>query len=260
MRSRRASALIAIAALLCLAASASAELSRDGDLIVSFDGALAPKQLPRREPAPVAISVAGDVRTAKGAPLPQLRTIVVAINSAGRLYDRGLPTCEVDSIQSATEFEARRVCGGAIVGSGHVTVEAHLPSQRPFAVKAGLLAFNGSSRDGHKLILAQVYARNPPGAFVLTFAVRDRGGLFGTTLSTSLPPSARSWAYLTHFDMTLKRRYRYGGKSHSYVSAACAAPAGFPGAVFPFARATYGFDDGRLLKTTVVRSCRVRGG
>lgn len=70
---------------------------------------------------------------------------------------------------------------------------------------------------------------------------------------------ARGWAYLTHFEMTLDRRYRYGGKARSYVSAACSAPAGFSGAIFPFAKATYGFATGQRLTTTVVRSCKVGG-
>ncbi len=252
--------VVAVALLTCLGVPAQAELSQDGNLIVAFNSDLSPKALPRGTPAPVAVTVAGDIRATEGASLPQLRQISVEINRAGHLYDKGLPTCAVKSIQPATAANARRVCSGAIVGSGHVTVEAHLPSQAPFLVKAKLLAFNGPEKNGHKLILAQVYAKAPPGAFVLTFKVVKKGGLFGTTMSTSLPPSARGWAYLTHFDMTLRRSYSYGGKTRSYVSAACAAPAGFPGAVFPFARATYGFDDGQQLTTTVVRSCRVSGG
>jgi hypothetical protein len=110
------------------------------------------------------------------------------------------------------------------------------------------------------MILAQVYAKDPPGAFVLSFKVKRKDGAFGTVMSTSLPPSAQGWAYLTHFDMTLKRIYEYRGKRRSYISAACSAPAGFPGAVFPFAKASYGFDDGQKLTTTVVRSCHVSGG
>ena len=78
-------------------------------------------------------------------------------------------------------------------------------------------------------------------------------------MATRLPASAQGWAYLTHFDMTLDRRYRYRGRARSYVSAACAAPAGFPGAVFPLAKATYGFANGQRVSTTVVRSCRVGG-
>ena len=51
-------------------------------------------------------------------------------------------------------------------------------------------------------------------------------------IKTSLPKSARKWAYVTHFDMKLRRIYTYQGKKHSYVSAGCAAPDGFPGAVY----------------------------
>lgn len=257
----RAAALIAIAAALALGGTALAlgEVSRQGHLIVSFDGSLSPKSLPRATLAPVAVRVAGDVRVAEGASLPQLRTIRVAINSAGRLYDRGLPYCRVTSIQPATEAEARSECGRAIVGTGHVTVQAHIPTQEPFSVRANLLAFNGPHRHGHKLILAQVYAEDPPGAFVLTFTVERGHGIFGTALTTTLPKAARRWAYLTHFDITLKRRYRYRGTTRSYISAACAAPAGFPGAVFPLARASYGFGSGQKTTTTIIRSCRVRG-
>jgi hypothetical protein len=256
---RAARTLTAVATLLfCLSIPAQAELSQQGNLIVSFDGGLAPHRLPRKQLAPVAVRVAGGVKVTKGASLPQLRTITVAINRSGRLYDKGIPTCRVKSIQPATEAEARSVCPRAIVGSGSVSVRVHIPSQAPFLVKGALLAFNGPKRNGHKLILAQVYAEDPPGAFVLTFTVKKRNGLFGTVLSTTLPASAREWAYLTHFEMTLDRQYRYRGKARSYVSAACAAPPGFPGAVFPFAKATYGFDNGQKLTTTVVRSCRVR--
>jgi hypothetical protein len=252
--------LVAVLLLaLCLAATARAELTQEGALLVGFDGQMRPKRLPRHKPAPIAVRVSGDFKAVGGAPLPQLRTISVAINSAGKLDDTGLPTCRVAAIQPATEAEAHRICGRAIVGGGRVALEIHLENQTPFSITARLLAFNGPVVRGRKLILAQVYSKSPPGAFVLAFKLRKRPGVFGTVMSTSLPPSARGWAYLTHFEMTLNRRYRYRGRSHSFVSAACAAPAGLPGIVFPFASASYGFANGQTLKTTVARSCKVRG-
>lgn len=259
MRAARVTAVTALL-LFCAALPAQAELTQEGDLIASFTGALSPSALPRTTPAPVAVQVAGDVQSASGEEdsLPQLRTIKVAINSQGHLFDRGLPTCRVSSIQPATEHQAKQICGGAIVGSGHVTVRAHIPSQPPFTVKAKLLAFNGPRRNGHKLILAQAYARKPPGTFVLTFVVRRGQGVFGTTMTTTLPKSAQGWAYLTHFDMTLRRIYEYQGVQRSYVSAACSAPAGFASALFPFARATYGFANGLQLSTAITRRCTVK--
>jgi hypothetical protein len=258
MRAPRTLAVAVVVGLL-LCAGADAELTRQGGLIASFTARLTPKTLPRKRPVAVAVRVAGDFKTAGGAKLPQLRTISVAINRTGRLYDRGLPTCRLKAIQPATEADALALCHRALVGSGHVTIQVHLDNQAPFAVQAALLAFNGPHRHGEKLILAQIYAEDPPGAFVLTFKLKRRPGLFGTVMTTMLPRGAQGWAYLTHFDMTLERTYRAHGASHSYVSAACAAPAGFPGAVFPFAKATYGFANGQKPRTTVVRSCHVGG-
>ncbi|HEX3737274.1 MAG TPA: hypothetical protein VHV53_06995 [Solirubrobacterales bacterium] len=252
-------ATVALAAGLIVPSAAPAVLSQQGDVIVSFDGALVPTTLPRTDPAPISISVAGTVKSAKKrGTIPQLRTISVAINRTGKLYDKGLPVCRVGQVQPATESNARETCGASIVGHGHVTVEAHIPTQPPFSVDASLLAFNGPTIHGHKEILAQVYARQPPGAFVLPFRISRHGGLFGTVLSTQLPASADGWAYLTGFEMTLHRIYRYAGARRSFLSAACSAPEGFPGAVFPFAKATYGFAEGLHMRASIVRSCKVR--
>jgi hypothetical protein len=243
-------AVLVIALFLCI--PAQGEVTEQGNLITTFQGALTPKTLPRETPAPVAVSVAGDFKTTAHAVLPQLRTISLAINSAGVLEDTGLPTCRVSAIQPATEGNAKALCHKAIVGTGHVTVDVRLENQAPFSVDANPLAFNGPTENGQKLILAQVYAKDPPGAFVLTFRLKHPPRLFGTVMSMTLPHSAQGSAYLSHFDMTLYR-HRYRGKAHSYVSAAC------PGAVLPLAKAGYGFAGGRTLRTTVVRSCQVAG-
>ncbi len=251
-----------MALLLIAGAPAWAVQNQDGDLVATFDGGLRPTRLPRDALAPVAVRVAGNVRSASGETdrLPQLRRITVGINRGGRLFDRGLPVCRAESIAPASERDARRICRGAIVGSGHVTVQVRIPSQLPFPVRAKILAFNGPRAGGGKLILAQAYARQPPGAFILTFHVDRRRGTFGTVLATTLPPETREWAYITHFDMTLHRTYTYRGTRRSYVSAACEAPAGFDSALFPFARATYGFDNGQQLTMSQAATCRVARG
>jgi hypothetical protein len=255
----RARLLIAalVAGALCLAVPAGAEVNQQGHLITTFVGGMSPTTLPRETLAPVAVSVGGSFKTNAHKPLPQLRTISVAINGAGQLDDTGLPVCKVSAIQPATEGNAKQLCHRSIVGTGHVDVGVHLENQEPFTVHANLLAFNGPVENGHKVILAQVYSEDPPGAFVLSFHLTKRPGLFGTVMTTQLPKTAQSWAYLSSFEMTLDRKYKFHGKSHSFVSAACAAPAGFPGAVFPLAKANYGFADGQHMKTTIVRSCKV---
>lgn len=258
---RAAGALLAAVLLLALAASATAERAQDGPVIGSFDAQLNPNRLPRTEPAPIGVRVTGDFSDESGDPeqLPQLRQIRVAINRGGKLFDRGLPVCAKRRITVSTTAAARRACPGAVIGHGRVGVRVKIEKQGGFPVNADLLVFNGPRHRGQRLIYAHAFAPSPPGSFILTFRVSRHRGLYGTVLTTDLPRRARRWAYLTRFDMTLRRTYRYKGKRRSYASAACAAPAGFRSAIFPFARAIYGFADGTQIKIPVSRSCRVKG-
>jgi len=255
-------ALLGAAALCCIAVPALASTNRAGEVLASFDGGISPSALPRAEAAPVAVHVEGALRSVSGDPeqLPQLRRIEVAINRQGRLFDRGLPVCQPSQIQPASEAAARRICGAALVGHGKVDVQVRINSQLPFEIHADLLAFNGPRRHGRRLIFAHVYAGEPPGSFTLACTVSRRPGQFGTVLETTLPPRARGWAYLTHFEMTLHRTYVYRGRRRSYVSAACSAPAGFRSALFPFARATYSFLESPGVTLSVAGECHVAGG
>lgn len=252
--------LVAVALLvtLALAGVARAEVERDGDIIVTVAGGISPRALPRSGVAPVAVTLDSTFKSAEGIdPPPQLRTIAVGINQGGTIFDRGLPTCRVRRIQPTTIKAAQRICGNAIVGNGHVQVRVHLANQPPFTFKGPLLVFHAKPADGHRRLLAQVYGRKPPSAFVLTFNVFEKQGTFGTVIKTTLPKPARQWAYVTHFDMKLRRVYSYEGQKHSFISAGCAAPEGFPGAVYPFARANFGFAENQHVVTTLIRDCTV---
>jgi hypothetical protein len=256
---RRAIAAVALLVALGLAGVARAEVEQQGNVIVSFDGGISPRALPRTGVAPVAVTIDSTFKSSEGIdPPPQLRTISIGINRQGKIFDRGLPSCRVRKIQPATIAAARRICGGAIVGSGHVQVRVHLANQPPFTFKGPMLVFHGKRNGGDRRLLAQVYGLKPPSAFVLNFRIIKASGEFGTVIKTSLPKSANKWAYVTHFDMKLRRLYTYQGQKHSFVSAGCAAPAGFPGAVYKFAQANFGFAAGEHVSTTLIRDCTVR--
>jgi len=261
----KAIAPIALALALLLGAlagagSAAAEKQQSGNLLVSFDGGISPHALPRKGTAPVSVTVDSSFATAdESDPPPQLRRIAIAINRGGRIFDRGLPTCRVQRIQPSTIAAAKRICGGAIVGNGHVQVRVNLANQPPFTFKGPMLVFHATRAGGKRRLLAQVYGTRPPSAFVLTFKILRRKGTFGTVISTVLPKPARKWAYVTHFEMKLRRIYTYRGRRRSFISAGCAAPAGFPGAVYPFARANFGFAGGSQVTSTLIRDCKVRG-
>jgi len=250
-------AALALLVALGLAGAARAEKVIVDNLVVTFDGGITPRALPRTGDAPVTVLVDSSFSTTDAVdPPPQLRQIAIGINKDGKIFDRGLPSCQVRRIQPATISAAKRICGGAIVGSGHVQVRVNLSNQPPFTFKGPMLVFHAMRAGGHRRLLAQVYGLKPPSAFVLTFNVLETNDTtFGTVIKTTLPKSARQWAYVTHFDMKLRRIYTYKGQKHSYISARCAAPEGFPGAIYPFARANFGFAENQQIGRA---SCRER--
>ena len=248
-------------ALLCLtiAAAAQAEVIRKGTLQVSYGGKIAPYKLPRVGAAPVAVSFSADIKTTDSSAPPQLRRIMLAINRYGRLDQQGLPSCGFHQLQPASTQEAREACPGGVVGHGTFRAAVALPEQSPYPSEGTILAFNGRLH-GRPVIFAHIYGTSPlPTSFTLPFQVkRDSEGTYGITLVADLPQVAADWGYVSGLSMTLQRRFRYRGKARSYIAAGCPAPKGFPGATFAFAKASFGFDDGRKMRTTLTRSCGVR--
>jgi hypothetical protein len=114
--------------------------------------------------------------------------------------------------------------------------------------------------EGRRAILAHVYGAEPiPITRIIVFHIRETAGTYGTILTGFLPASLNRWGYLKRISLSLHRNFTYKGQPRSYLSAACDAPAGFPGATFPFAQASMRFADGRTLSSTLTRSCKVRG-
>jgi hypothetical protein len=251
--------LTALALLPGLWAEAGAEQVKKGNLIASFHGAIAPLKLPRHELAPVSVQMGGKIKTSDRSIPPKLDRIVIGINSNGKIDATGLPTCSLAQLNSISAAAARRTCGGAMIGHGNVTSRVTLPGQGAFASNGSLLAFNGRYK-GRAAVFAQVASGAPlPLTYVIVFEIERGAGTFGTSLVGTLPPIASEYGYISAFDLSLGRTYRFHGREMSYASADCPAPAGFSAAVFPFAKASYEFADGRVLSSRLVRQCKVKG-
>lgn len=257
----KAIAILAMAAVLLMGVTAAqAELTERGDLFVRFEGGISPSALPREQLAPISIRVSGTVRTLSGERPPALRRIKIALNRGGRVDSKGLPVCHMSQINGASGEQALAACGDALVGRGSFASDTAYPDQDSFPSNGRILAFNSRLLDGGEAILAHIYGTFPvPTARVIVFHVRHTRGTYGTVLSGALPTSLNRHGWVTHLSLVFHRRYTWHGRSRSYVSATCAAPVGFPGAVFPFARASMAFEDGRTLSSVLTRNCRVRG-
>jgi hypothetical protein len=251
-------ATTAFSAALLLTTSAVSDTTQQGTLRVTFGGKLSPDRLPRTGLAPVAVSLSGDITTTDHSTPPQLQTITMAINRHGRLNPTGLPRCHYHQIQPASTGEARAACAGALVGTGSFRANVALPDQSPFPSNGRVLAFNGVLH-GRPVIYAHIYGTEPvPISQLIPFRIRRIEGTYRVVLVAQLPQVAAAWGYVSGLSLTLKRTYRYKGQPRSYLSAGCPAPQGINVANYPFARASFGFDDGRTLRSSLTRSCKVR--
>jgi hypothetical protein len=245
--------------LLSLASLAAAEVKQQGNLRVSFSGKLTPHTLPRSGRAPVEVSVGAKIAATNGKTPPQLRQISIAINRNGQLAPTGLPLCPLERIQPSTTADALAACRSSLVGEGSFSAKVLLPQQAPFPSQGKVFAFNGRLR-GKPAILAHVYGTQPvPTSYTIPFTVSTAKGTFGTVLSASLPNVTSDWGYVTGLQIALGRTFSFHGKRRSYLSAGCPALKGFPGASFPFAKASFGFGGEQTLSSTLTRSCGARG-
>jgi hypothetical protein len=249
-------ALLSLSLVLC--SVAVGESVKSGPLRVSFSGNIAPHKLPRNGKAPITVSVGTKIVTNAKKP-PQLRQLSIAINKNGVFDTKGLPICPLDVLQPSTTNEALQNCRRSLVGEGLFEAKVLLKGQASFPSKGKLYAFN-SRIHGRQAILAHVYGTQPaPASFTLIFEVRKTKGTFGTVLTSNFPEVTADSGYVTGLSMTLGKNFISHGRRHSYVSAGCPAPKGFPGAVFPFARATLSFAGGKQVSQVLTRSCGARG-
>ena len=252
-------AALGLFALAYLAAGpAGAEQTGRPGVVVSLDGSVAPRYIPRHRAVPVSIDLAGTVRGTDGAPPPQLSRLEVAFGARGVLDTAGLPVCPRARLRNATARQALARCRGALVGRGEIGTEVPLNPEQPLLARAGVLAFNGFS-EGRPAVWVHAYSASPPVSFVLPFYLRRlRTGSYGLLLQSPVRRALGRWPRLRSFDLTLGRRYRAGGERRSYLSAGCPLPPRFSIGLLPLARATYHFAPRPTLSTTILRGCRVR--
>jgi hypothetical protein len=239
-----------------LAAVAHADTIQSGDLRVSFDADFTPKSLPRERPAPISVDFEGRISTTDGTHPPALRQLRVELNSAGKIETQGLPRCPTRLLQATSSELALKRCRDALVGRG--TFVAQLPVERELLVGGQALVFNGTV-GGRPGMLIHIYVSDPIRlTLVIPIQISRHDGKFGTVLTTKVPKLAGGSASIVQLRLKVGRRFSAEGERRSYLSAACAAPAGFPGAVFTFARSSFSFSDGRTMHSILSRSCQVR--
>lgn len=257
MGRRLATFALLLVATGALAAAAGGEVVGSGDVRVTFHADFAPHALPRDRPAPISFEVEGKISTTDGSQPPPLRQLRLELTSSGQVETRGLPACRAAALQSTSSSLALERCGPARVGRG--TFEAQLRfSGRPIPVTGRALVFNGLV-DGRPGMFIHIYIARPVRVtLVIPLKIGQGTGRFGTVMTTRVPQLAGGSGSITELHLRIGRRYSYRGRRRSYLNAACAAPEGFPGATFTFARGVFSFEGGRTINAFLARSCQVR--
>lgn len=256
-RHRLATLALLLFSIGVLAAGAHADVVQSGDVRVNFHADFSPIALPRDRTAPITVEVGGKVSTTDGSHPPALRQMRIELNRAGKIESEGLPACTAALLQSTNIVGAQARCGMAEVGTG--TFQAQIQfSGKPIVVNGRALVFNGAAGRRPEMLI-HIYIASPVRVtLVIPIKISHQEGQFGTVLTTNVPSLVAGFGSITELELKIGREYRYRGVRRSYLNAACAAPPGFPGAPFSFARGTFTFSAGHTLHTTLTRNCKVR--
>lgn len=245
----------AMALLLGLAiSSASGQTVQAGNLIITIDGGVTPKKLPKKTPAPITLQVSGSIKSNDGTHLAALKTLALEFDKNGSINTKGLPTCTVGKLQSTLTAQAKQACGDALVGTGKVSAEIAFPDQAPFDASGPLLIFNGAPKGGKPVLIFHVYAHVPaPTTFVTTGVISKASGKYGTSTLIQIPTIVGGQGSLTSFEAKINKTWNYKGKKESLLLAKC--PTGTL-----YAHGEFTFADGTTASGDVVRPCTPAAG
>jgi hypothetical protein len=238
----------ALALLLAAGASGEGALVKVNGLILRADGGFQPRSLPRREFAPIDFRGHFDVSATNGGKPPALESVTLDFDRDGRLSAGGLPVCAPEQIAHASPAQARRICAGAIVGTGHIEAQIELGGAAVGASSL-LTIFNGPPQAGTPTAVLHAQTTVPATqTFAIVVPIERRPGEFRYRATLTLPPVADGLGSITHVDAKIGRRFSVAGQRRSYVSAHCS-----DGVLRTHGR--FAFADGTIIDGSVEKPC-----
>jgi hypothetical protein len=248
---------VALSLIVELAAIAAADppvVVRAGNMVLTLDGGVTPKALPRHDLVPMGFHASGSFATVDGAHPPALAEAVFDSDKDILVDVEGLPSCSQAKLTSQDTRHAEAACDEAVLGKGSATVEVAFPEQAPFRATGPLILFNGGERGGAITLLAYTYVSVPAPTAVVTTATltRERKGPYGLHSVVKIPRIAGGAGSIVRANISARRVYTYKGERHSVLSGRC--PDGQIRA-----KGTFKFRDGSEIFGSLVRTCTVAG-
>jgi hypothetical protein len=225
-----------------------------GNLELTFNGGFSPKALPKKTPAPIALTAEGQIKTLDGTHPPALKEFLVETDKNGFVQTKGFPACTSGKLQSQDTAHAEAICKSAIIGTGKTEVEIAFPESKVVPVTSKLLVFNGGTKGGVTTFFIHAYITVPvPSAIVTTVKIKKvHHGRYGYESIASVPKIAGGSGSVKSFALTINKKYTYKGKKLSILSAKC------PDGKLQ-AHGTAVFADGTRASASIVRTCTGKG-
>lgn len=241
----------AAAALLIAAATASGLHIVLGNVVVDTDGGFTPTTMSKRQLTPITIHGHGKLSTLDGTTPPILEHLIFWFDKHGAVETRGLPTCTMRKLKATTTAQARRLCPGAIVGTGFGTAVIEFPESRPIPASSPITLFNGAPKHGNPTVLAHAHLTVPaPTTFIVPVEIQKvQIGRYGYKTDVRIPKIANGAGTPLYGRITIGREWTYKGHKMSYLSAYC--PDGHLQA-----RGQFRFRDSTLMEGTFLKPCK----
>jgi hypothetical protein len=225
-----------------------------GDLIIIGQGGFRPETLPKYKNAPIEVYGGGTLSTKSGELPPILNEITFEFDKHGAVDTTGLPVCSMGKLTATDVAQARRACGGAIIGKGYGTAIVKLPEQEAIPASSPITLFNGPKKGGDPSFIVHAHLEVPAPSTVIFPVVIEKisKGIYGYRVEANIPKLVNGYGHPKSGHLAVGKKWTYKGKQHSYISARCEN-----GRLQ--ARGQFGFDDGTLLSGSFLRPCKVRG-
>jgi hypothetical protein len=235
------------------AGSAYALHLRVGDIVVDGDGGFAPTALPKDHNAPIKFFMHGKIRTIDGTRPSPLRTLVLELDKHGAPETRGLPKCSKAKLAATSTKQARRLCPGAIIGTGFGTVITELPEQAPIETSSAITIFNGPEKHGNPTAIGHAHLDYPaPTTYLVQAEIQKiHNGRYGYKIVINFPKIVNDYGSPVYGRIAVDRKWEYKGRTLSIANARCA-----DGRLQAKVQLT--FKDETFLQGTAFKSCTVR--
>ncbi len=150
--------------------------------------------------------------------------------------------------------QARKLCPGAIVGTGSAAPSSSSPNRRRSRPPRRSRSSTGPASGGDPSVLAHAYTTVPaPTTFIVPVRIETiHNGRYGYRVKAEIPKIAGGAGIPISGSIRVGRKWTYKGKKHSYINARCA-----DGRLQAIGK--FGFKDGTRMKGTFLSPCQIRG-